>query len=149
MTEKTRHSKHYSRCCTVQALYQWQHTQHSATDIIEQFIADGHLQSADRKYFKKLVNGIITEQTALDALLIPHLDREITTLTPVELAILRLAAFELVHCPELPYKVVINEALEIAKDYGADQSYKYVNAILDALAAHTRQLEAAQVREKG
>ena len=141
MTEKLRHSKHYSRCCAVQALYQWQHTQDGAADIIAQFVGDGHLKLADRKYFKKLVTGIIAEQMALDELLAPHLDREISTLTPVELAILRLAAFELVHCPELPYKVVINEALEIAKDYGADQSYKYVNAILDALASQTRRLE--------
>lgn len=138
MTEKTRHSKHYSRCCAVQALYQWHHTEHSAADIIEQFLLDEHLKLADRKYFKKLVIGTINEQASLDALIIPHLDREISTLTPVELAILRLAAFELAHCPEVPYKVVINEALEIAKDYGADQSYKYINGILDPLAASVR-----------
>lgn len=138
MTEKIHHSKHYSRCCAVQALYQWHHTQHSSAEIIEQFIAEQHLKQADRKYFKKLVMGILAEQAALDALLIPHLDRDISTLTPVELAILRLAAFELLHCPEVPYKVVINEALEIAKDYGADQSYKYVNAIVDVLARQIR-----------
>jgi transcription antitermination protein NusB len=143
MSEKPRHSKHYSRCCAVQALYQWQHTQDSAEEIIQQFITDGHLQKVDRKYFKKLVTGIIAEQTALDALLLPHLDRDLSTLTPVELAILRLAAYELTQCQELPYKVVINEALEIAKDYGADQSYKYVNAVLDAIAAQTRKLEVS------
>ncbi len=138
MTKKIHHSKHYSRCCAVQALYQWHHTQHSAPEIIEQFTEAEYLKQTDRKYFKKLVSGIVGQQEALDELLKPFLDREMSALTPVELAILRLAAFELVHCPEVPFKVVINEALEIAKDYGADQSYKYVNAILDALAAKVR-----------
>lgn len=138
MTEKTRHSKHYSRACAVQALYQWQHTQHSAEEIIAQFIEEKHLQQADRKYFKKIVTGVIAEHAALDTLLMPHLDRDISALTPVELAILRVAAFEFTHCPDVPYKVVINEALEVAKDYGADQSHKYVNAILDAVATKTQ-----------
>lgn len=141
MTEKKRHSKHYSRCCAVQALYQWRHTQQSVEEIIEQFMDAEHIKNADRKYFKKLVRGVITEQTAIDQNLITHLDREITALTPVELAVLRLAVYELTYCPEVPYKVVINEALEIAKEYGADQSYKYVNAILDAIAAKLRPIE--------
>lgn len=139
-----KHSKHYSRCCVVQALYQWQHTQDNPAEIINQFIAEKHLQQADRKYFKKLLLGVIAEQPALDALITPHLDREFSALTPVELAILRLAAYELAHCLEVPYKVVINEALEIAKDYGADQSYKYVNAILDALVNQVRSYEAVK-----
>src|SRR5262245_19740332 len=105
MTEKTRHSKHYSRCCAVQALYQWQYTQHSVEEIIQQFNADEHLKLADRKYFKKLLSGVISEQASLDALIVPHLDRELTALTPVEFAILRVAAYELAHCPEVPYKV--------------------------------------------
>ena len=99
------------------------------------------MQQADRKYFKKCLLGVIAEQPALDALITPHLDREFSALTPVELAVLRLSAYELTHCPEVPYKVVINEALEIAKDYGADQSYKYVNAILDAVASQVRPVE--------
>jgi len=138
MTEKKAHSKHYSRCCAVQALYQWHHTRQTAGEIIDQFIADEHLNLADRKYFKKLVSGAIAQQAALDEYLLPHLDRGIAELTPVELAILRLAAFELAYCLEVPYKVVINEALEIAKDYGADQSYKFINGVLDPLASQLR-----------
>jgi N utilization substance protein B len=137
-TNISRHSKHYSRCCAVQALYQWHHTGHDAAEIIEQFIEEKHLQQADKKYFKKLVISVIEAQPQLDLLFQPFLDRALSDLNPVELAILRLAAFELAHCPELPYKVIINEALEIAKDYGAEQSYKYVNAILDALAPKLR-----------
>lgn len=136
-----RHSKHYSRSCAVQALYQWHHTQHNAEEIIEQFIQDESLKQADKKYFKKLVIGIVHEQPQLDTLFIPYLDRELSDINPVELAILRVATFELEHCRELPYKVIINEALEIAKEYGADQSYKYVNAILDALAPKIREHE--------
>lgn len=138
MTEQRKHSKHYSRCCAVQALYQWHHTQHSALEIMDQFIFDKSTKRADLKYFKQLLTGVIAEQPALDELLKLHLDREIATLTPVELAILRLATFELLHCPELPYKVIIHEAVEIAKHYGADQSYKYVNAIMDAVSAQIR-----------
>jgi transcription antitermination protein NusB len=137
-TKKIHHSKHYSRSAAVQALYQWHHTQHDSADIIEQFTADEHLQYADRKYFKRLLTGVIQEQAALDALLLPTLDRDLSALTPVELSILRLAVYELAHCLDVPYKVVINEALEIAKDYGADQSHKYINAVLDALAPQLR-----------
>lgn len=138
MNEKKRHSKYYSRVCAVQALYQWQHTGQSGAEIIEQFATDGSLKSADRKYFKKLVEGVIEQVSHLDQTLSPCLDRSLTDLTPVELAILRLAAYELLFCLELPYKVAINEALEIAKDFGADQSYKFVNAVLDALAREFR-----------
>ncbi len=139
MIEKTRHSKHYSRCAAVQALYQWHHTQHGAAEIIQQFLLEKeNLKHADRKYFKKLIEGVLENLPSLDQLFIPFLDRDLKVLNPVELAIIRLAAFELAHCPELPYKVIINEALDIAKNFGADQSYKYVNAVLDALAAKLR-----------
>jgi N utilization substance protein B len=138
MNEKKRHSKYYSRTCAVQALYQWQHTGQNDTEIIEQFATDGSLKLADRKYFKKLVVGVIDQHKFLDDNLSPHLHREVHELTPVELAILRLAAYELLFCLETPYKVAINEALEIAKDFGADKSYKFVNAVLDALAQQSR-----------
>ncbi len=138
MNEKKRHSKYYSRVCAVQALYQWQHTGQNDTVILEQFAAEGNLKSADRKYFRKLVAGVIEQLPHLDQTLSPYLDRPLTDLTPVELAILRLAAYELLFCLELPYKVAINEALEIAKDFGADQSFKFVNAVLDALAKEFR-----------
>ncbi|MBS0351143.1 MAG: transcription antitermination factor NusB [Proteobacteria bacterium] len=138
MTAKTHHSKHFSRCCVVQALYQWQHVPDSAEKIIDQFKESDLLKQADRKYFKKLLIEILNHVKVIDDLFKPLLDRPIEDLTPVELAILRLAAYELAYCPEVPYKVAINEALEIAKDYGADQSHKYVNAILDALSQKTR-----------
>lgn len=138
MNQKKRHSKYYSRVCAVQALYQWQHTEQNGAEIVAQFTADGSLQSADRKYFQKLVMGVIEQLPQLDQTLLPYLDRALTDLTPVELAILRLATYELLFCLELPFKVAINEALEIAKDFGADQSYKFVNAVLDALARKNR-----------
>jgi transcription antitermination protein NusB len=133
MLKENRHSKHYSRCAAVQAIYQWQHTQHSLEEIMEQFATNDILKKADRKYFKKLVMGIIEHQSELDQRFILYLDRDITQVNPVELAIIRMAVFELIHCPELPYKVVINEALDITKSFGAEQSYKYINAVLDAL----------------
>jgi len=141
MIEKKKHSKHYSRCCAVQAIYQWHHTQDSMEEIITQFAASELLKQGDRKYFKKLVGEIIALQPSLDELFIPYLDRKMEALTPVELAILRVAVFELAHCLEIPYKVVINEALEIAKAYGAEQSHKYINAILDSVAVQVRTTE--------
>lgn len=144
MSEKKHHSKHYSRCAAVQGLYQWHHTQDSPEEIIQQFLVDKEpLKKADRKYFKRLLVGAIENHAVLDGLFSPFLDREIHALNPVELAILRVGAFELVHCPEVPYKVVINEALEVAKDFGAEQSYKYINAVLDALASQLRIHECA------
>jgi N utilization substance protein B len=131
MTKPT--SRHRARELVVQALYQWHMTQHSALEIELQFREEG-LANADQNYFSTLLQGVITKYPELDEKLLESIDREINELNPVELAILRLATYELLFQPDVPYKVVINEACELAKKFGSVDGYKYVNGVLDHLA---------------
>ena len=131
MTKPT--SRHRARELVVQALYQWHMTQHSALEIELQFREEG-LANADQNYFSTLLQGVITKYPELDEKLHQSIDREINELNPVELAILRLATYELLFQPDVPYKVVINEACELAKKFGSVDGYKYVNGVLDHLA---------------
>lgn len=126
----------------LQALYQWQLTGQNIELIESQFLDtqdienDQDMQQADISYFKQLLHAIPLKLEQLDTAFAPFLDRSITQLDPVELAILRIGCYELIHCQEIPFKVVINEAVELAKLFGATQSHKYINSILDKLA-HT------------
>lgn len=140
---KTNLRRHLARQCAMQAIYQWQHTQHSPGEIIQQFMDESWLEQADQRYFSELVNGVVAHVVNIDDLLVVHLDRPLSQLNPVEWAIMRVAVFELQHSLHVPFRVVINEALEIAKIFGADQGHKYVNAILDQLAPKLRVAEAA------
>ena len=97
--------------------------------------------SVDTDYFKTLVRGVMEQHTSLDKEVEPFLDRPLIELGPVELAILRLAAYELCKLPELPYKVVLNEAIVLAKGFAAIDSYKYINGVLHQLAKKIRPLE--------
>lgn len=130
-----------ARRFAMQAIYQWQLTQHTFSEIEKQFLAQEEMVSVDKAYFCDLVRGVIENHPALDEQLKVFLDRPIKELDLVECAILRLAAFELCHQPELPYKVVLNEAIELAKYFGATDGYKYVNGILHQLAQKVRPLE--------
>lgn len=126
-------SRHRARELAVQALYQWHLSKHSATEIELQFREQG-LDNADQEYFSNLLHGVIKRYPELDEKLKATIDRDIKDLNPVELAILRLATFELLYHQDVPYKVVINEACELAKTFGAIEGYKYVNGVLDKLA---------------
>jgi len=132
-------SRHRARELVVQAIYQWQMTEHSATDIELQFRDQG-LDNADQEYFSALLHGVIKKHPELDEKLTPSLDRDIKSLNPVELAILRLATFEFLYRQDIPVKVVINESCELAKTFGAIEGYKYVNAVLDNLAKSLQKL---------
>jgi len=125
----------------MQALYQWHYTALCATELIQQFLIDNRPDQLDFEYFQTLVQGAVNGVDAIDADIKPTLDRDIKDLNPVELAILRISTYELGHQPDVPYRVVINEALELAKTFGADQGHKYVNAILDKLAVKLRASE--------
>ncbi len=125
----------------MQALYQWQHTTPPSDELIQQFLEEQEKDQIDLEYFKTLVKGTIDCIDEIDADIKPTLDRDIKDLNPVELAILRVSTYELAHQPDVPYRVVINEALKLAKTFGADQGYKYVNAILDKLAVKLRASE--------
>jgi N utilization substance protein B len=134
-------SRHLSRQAAVQALYQWQLTGQPPGDIEAHFINDHDLKGVDVEYFHELVREVPLHQHELDDHLAPSLDRGIGEVDPVERAILRLGTYELEFRLEIPYKVVINEAVELAKTFGAEHGHKYVNAILDKVAVKLRAAE--------
>jgi len=140
---KRQKKRHQARAAAMQALYQWQYTQHSEAELIQHCLAEGEPDQLDVEYFKILVEGTVNHIDEIDTAIKPTLDRDIHNLNPVELAILRVSTYELAHQPDVPYRVVINEALELAKTFGADQGHKYVNAILDKLATTLRENTAA------
>jgi N utilization substance protein B len=125
----------------VQAIYQWQLAGQDIADIINQFLEEQDLKQFEVPYFQDLMKGVPGHLVELDELLKPTLDRAIESVDPVERAILRLAAYELSHKPEIPYRVVINEAVELAKVFGAEQGHKFVNGVLDQVAKKVRAVE--------
>jgi len=131
-------SRNRARQAAVQALYQWQLTQQPPDQIESHFISDHELNGVDLEYFHHLVREVPLHLHELDDHLIPHLDRDIEEVDPVERAILRIGVFELEFHPEIPYKVVLNEAVELAKIFGAEHGHKYINALLDKAAVHLR-----------
>lgn len=125
----------------LQAVYQWQMSGNAIGDIVNQFAVEKKPTTYEVDYFKDVFEGVAKNLTELDEKLSPLVDRNIEQVDPVERAILRIAAFELLFHMEVPYKVVINEAVELAKKFGADQGHKYVNGVVDKLAQTVRQLE--------
>lgn len=125
----------------LQALYQWQHTRQDVHEIEVQFLTEQEMGKVEVPYFRELLHKILESVEQLDAEIEPLLDRPMAQVDPVEKAILRIGTYELMHKPEIPYRVAINEGVELAKVYGADQSHKYVNGILDKIAQKLRALE--------
>jgi len=136
-------SRHLARRAAVQALYQWDMTGQSRLDIEKNFLADDSLKKSDSEYFHELVREIPRQAGELDKHLNPYIDRDIKQVDPVEKAVLRLAAYELLHHAEIPYRVVLNEAIELARTFGSENSYRFVNGILDKMGADTRSVEAS------
>ena len=132
-----------SRRVALQALYQWQMTNESIPEIIKQFNEDGLLEGLEFDWFKELLSEVSNTSEALDALYADYLDRSVARIDPVERAIMRMGVYELQSKIEIPYKVVINESVELAKRFGAEESHKYVNGILDKAAKHLRIAEMA------
>ncbi len=125
----------------LQALYQWHLTGYDMESIAPQVQARDDFAQADGALFEALVHGVVREAQALEAVLQPYLDRPASALSPVERCILLMGAFELAHHPETPYRVVINEAVELAKTFGGTEGHKYVNGVLDKLASRLRAVE--------
>ena len=134
-----------ARRSVVQALYQWGMADKSMSEIIREFENDrSELNKADIEYFREILIGIEKNIEELDEQLTPLLDRSLAKLDPVENAILHLGLYELLYHLELPCRVVLNESIELAKMFGADQSHKYVNGILDKAAHQIRAAEFAK-----
>ncbi|MBX3701122.1 MAG: transcription antitermination factor NusB [Dokdonella sp.] len=125
----------------LQAVYAWQMSGNRIEGIVEQFRSEQDMQIADLPYFEELVRGVARSQAELDALLLPLLDREVARVDPIERAALRIAAYELRERIDVPYRVVINEAVEATKRFGAEHGHTYVNGVLDRLAASLRAAE--------
>lgn len=135
-----------TRRVALQALYQWQVNRSEVLDIIKQFSESGRLDAIDVALFQELVNEVVNQAQHLDELYQPYLDRAVAMIDPIEKTILRMAVHELQHKIEIPYRVVINEAVELAKRFGAEDSHKYVNGILDKVALDLRALERGQIQ---
>lgn len=134
-------AKQRARRFAMQAIYQWHLTQENFSAIQARFLVQEEMVSVDTAYFLLLVQGVLKDQESLDNHLQQLLDRPLKELDLVELAILRLGAYELLECAEVPYKVVLNESIELAKMFGATDSYKYINGVLHLLAKKNRSLE--------
>ena len=140
--EYSRHARTRARRSVVQAYYQWQITRQPFRDILNEFETDRReLKKADREYFKTVFQGMVREAGVLDGYIGPLLDRAVGDLDPVERAVLHLGCYELLYCPDIPWRAIINEAVELAKMFGAEQSHKYINSILDKLAQQIRSVD--------
>lgn len=132
-----------SRELALQGLYAWQMARGHADDIVAQLSQARSFAEADREYFERLLRGTIGEVETLRKTIVPALDRKWEELSPVERGILLLAAFELQSSPDVPFRVIINEAVEIAKVFGGTEGHKYVNGVLDRVAKLVRPKECA------
>ncbi len=141
-------SRHKARLAAVQAIYQWEMTQEAPARIEDHYLGDHEMSEIDVDYFHYLVQEVPLRVHELDDHIIPHLDRGIEEVDPVERAILRIGAYEFEFHPEVPYKVIINEAVELSKVFGAEHGHKYVNAILDKVAADLRAAEVDSERQR-
>jgi len=130
----------------LQGLYQWQISGNDEASI-EAHLADiAGFDKADRQFFVAVLRGVLAQHQVLQEQLQAHLDRPFRELSPVESSVLLAGAYELVNCPQTPYRVIINEAIELAKGYGGTDGHKYVNGVLDKLAAKLRPLEVEAKR---
>jgi transcription antitermination protein NusB len=135
-----------SRELALQGLYQWLVTGQEAALIDAQLREHEGYDKCDSEHFDALLHGCVNEAASLDAALAKHVDRPTAKLSPVEHGALLIGAYELAHCIEIPYKVVINEAVELAKAFGGTDGHKYVNGVLDKVAADLRAAEVGAAR---
>ena len=120
-----------ARELAVQAVYSWQLSNNNIAEIELNFLTENSARRFDIPYFQQLFRGISAQISSIDEKISPHVDRPLKDVDPVEKAILRVAVFELSECLDVPYRVIINEAIELAKSFGADDSHKFVNGVLD------------------
>lgn len=130
-----------SRRVALQALYVWEMTHEEPGTIVKNFNEDGLLVDLEFDLFKELLTNIVAQTVALDAVYAGYLDRSVAMIDPVERAVMRIGVYELQEKPEIPYKVVINECVELAKRFGAEDGHKFINGILDKTSKQLRPLE--------
>lgn len=134
-----------ARSMALQALYQRHFSKSPITDIEAEFMVDNDMRNVDTAYFRDLIRGVSREQGELDQILEPYLDRPLGEVDAIELAIVRLGTFELKNRIDVPYRVVINEGIELAKRFGGTEGHKFVNSLLDKVS---RRLRLAETRSR-
>ena len=134
-------ARRLARRALLQALYAWQMTAADIADLHEQLRSAERLRKADDEFFRACLSGVVNRVEQLDAAFAPYLDRAVDALDHVERAILRAGCYELMERREVPARAVINEWVELAKEFGAEESFRYVNGVLDRVAWDTRTLE--------
>ena len=145
---KPKSARRRARECALQGLYEW------LISGAEASIVDAHMREqdgfdkCDTAHFDALLHGCIAQAVDIDAVLTRHVDRKTTQLSPVEHGVLMIGVYELKHCIEIPYKVAINEAVELAKSFGGTDGHKYVNGVLDKAAADLRPVEVNAARAR-
>ena len=132
-----------ARRLAMQAIYQWQMTADDIDGIEQQFIEENDMKNVDQEYFSELLLGVLNELSSIDAALQKHTPRSIESVDPIERAILRIATYEFIKRLDVPYRVVLNEAVVLSKKFCAEKSHTFVNAVLDKVARDTRTHETA------
>jgi N utilization substance protein B len=132
-----------ARRLTVQALYQWLVNETAPERMLKELRDEDSLGRADVDYFKALLHGCVRESGMLTDTFSEYLDRKLEQLDPVERAVLMLGSYELMFCPDVPWKVVVNESVNLCKMFGGEDSYKYINGVLDKVARTVRATEVA------
>ncbi len=130
--------KQKARKLAVQSLYQWQMAKADLTEIEAQFRAIKNMERVDIDYYKQILYGVPQNLDLIEKELVPFLDRDITSLNPVELSILRIGAFEIIKCLDIPYRVILDESVSLAREFGSQDGHKYVNGVLHNLAKKIR-----------
>jgi transcription antitermination protein NusB len=136
-------ARHRARELALQGIYQWRMSGSDYIEIEKTTRAEKSLGRFDIELFSQLLRGVVDHNQSLIEALTPHLDRDMNELSPIEFSVLMLGAFELLRHPEVPYRVVINEAVELAKTFGGTDGHKFVNGVLDKLAAQARAIEVS------
>ena len=130
-----------SRRLAMQAIYQWQMTGDNISDIKQQFFDENNMAKLDSAFFSEMVSGVASSISELDPLLEKYMSRKVESVDPVERSILRLATYEFINRFDVPYRVVLNEAVTITKEYCSENSHTFVNAVLDKVAKEIRNIE--------
>jgi N utilization substance protein B len=138
-----KHARRHAREVALQALYAWQL---SGGDPLEEARSNDDYEKTE--FLEDLVRGVARRAAELERLIAPHLDRDFARLSPVERAILYIGAYELAHHPETPFKVVLNEAIELGKSFGASEGYRFVNGVLEKIATQLRPEEVGRWRNR-
>ena len=136
------YARNKARIYVLQSLYQWVMSGNSPSNIKQQILSEKNLNRFDVEYYCTLFQGITNDPEAIDKHMLPYLDRSVDKLSPIELCVMRIALFELERRTDIPYRVIINEALNLTKKFGAQDGFKYVNGILDKAAKNLRPSEA-------